>query len=170
MRSSERKYLNAKYQGYMGDNLNTSSLAERIFFVQNAERQGMVGPLSPEQKQYLQKQYNLHLEIKYKTRQIGQHNYLLIHADAWGSSPGYISCMQEWTARIVQERDALVNAFEAARFAEPSEPAEAAEATEPAEATEATEAAEAADSSVSATHVVILVGLVCLVGLIICLV
>ena len=127
MRDSKRRSLNAKYKGYMGNNLHTSSIKERQFFVENAEREGMVGPLSPEQKEYLQKLYNLHLEIEYKTRQIGQHNYLLIHADAWGSSPGYISCMQEWTARIVQERDALVKAFEAARFAEPSEPAEAAE-------------------------------------------
>jgi len=154
----------------MGGNLHTSSIKERQFFVENAEREGMVGPLSPEQKEYLQKLYNLHLEIEYKRRQIGQHNYLLRQVDAWCSSPGYISCMQKWTERLVNERNDLVKAFEASRFAEATEPAEPSEPSEPAEAAEASEPAEATDSSVSATHVVILVVLVCLVGLIICLV
>ena len=84
----------------------------------------MVGPLSPEQTQYLQKLYNLHVDIECKTRKIGQENYLLRQVKVWGSSPKEIASMQDYIDSLVNVRDALVKAFEAARFAEPSEPSE----------------------------------------------
>ena len=108
----ERRNLNTKYLILTGDRegINSSSIKKRFFFVETAQREGMVGPLSPEQKQVLENKYNVHLEIEYKTRQISENMNVLMQAKVWGYSPVYIANMQQSTEILVNERDALIKA------------------------------------------------------------